>query len=141
MAFIAFLALCSAPLIAAIALLVVQERRYRVYLRTLRQSYSSYVDALMALRINPHDTSLRREALQAGRNYAALTHHQRAAWRRINVDRYAETAVLEDIQLVTTPLGAMSVEERLADVDELYAKGIIGEAERTKRRRQILDAM
>jgi hypothetical protein len=141
MAFGAFVMLCSAPLIAAIALLVVQERRYHAHVRMLRESYSAYGEALLALRTNPNDTDLRRQALHAGRRYVALTHHQRAAWRRVAVDRYAETAVLEDIQLMTTPLAALTIEERLADVDQLHAKGIISDGEHAARRQHILDTV
>lgn len=89
----------------------------------LDAAWTNYRAALDALKLNPADAEMREKALGWGRHYASLT-HTRAPGMGGTV--YDEVSIANDITAATASgtVGG-NVEERLARLDDLMARGVL----------------
>lgn len=103
-----------------------------------------YLASLAALKKAPTNADIKQATLALGRAYSALTRDKKgqtlfdevALMNDINAACAAATAT-RSLESVATPSGA-SVEERLALLSNLKAKGVIDSVEYDKRRSEIL---
>jgi hypothetical protein len=119
-------------LLAAIGQIMAQNRAKEAYLASLEK-----------LKRDPHNPDLREDTLALGRKYANLARNRRG------VALFDEVALMNDINAACARAGSKvkieadhrrpSVEERLANLDGLWAKRLISEQEYRARREQILD--
>jgi hypothetical protein len=110
--------------------------------QALSKARGAYQDSLERLKASPSNPDLRQLTLALGRQYSNLTRDKKG------VTVYDEMAVMNDISAATAaasapatpaPALASSIEDRLAKVNELHAKGIISDQELAQRRQKILD--
>lgn len=105
-----------------------------------RQLYERY---LAQLRQNPTDPHVRRQALEAGRTYAACKRHREGG--RLTV--YDESSIANEIEAACAAASAnrkqtgeasLSIEERLERLAALKAKSLLTEEEYKEKRTAIL---
>jgi hypothetical protein len=105
--------------------------------RTFRAARAAYYASLERLKGDPHNPELREETLALGRRYSHLSRNSQG------VTLYDEVALANDIAAACARAGAPArpgptVEQRLTQLDDLRARGLITPEECQARRAQIL---
>lgn len=120
-----------------------------------KDAESAYKNSLARLKADPTNSDLRQKTLELGRYYSNLARDSKG------VTIFDEMALMNDINAVCggttsitgtttsapppvstpapTPTTSLSVEDRLAKLSDLKAKGLIDEQEYDTRRKKILD--
>ena len=129
----------GAIVIILIALAVSNNRKNK----EIALARAAYQDSLTRLKSNPTNADLRQRTLELGRIYSHLTRKKRG------VTLFDEVALMNDINAAcagatfvyqtSRAAATSSIEERLAKLSELRAKGLIDEQEYNSRRQKILD--
>ncbi len=135
-----------------ILIIVLTVRQSQARSRALRESKQNYLDSLEELKHNPTNANLRQRTLELGRYYSNLTRDQKG------VTIFDEVALSNDIGAACAAAGSVtsdsvdskplkniaasskwSIEERLTNLSELKAKGLIDDQEYATKRARILD--
>lgn len=124
-------------------------------IKDMEDAESAYRNSLAQLKVEPTNSDLRQRTLELGRYYSHLARDSQG------VTIFDEIALMNDINAVCggttsitgtttsapppvstpapTPTTSLSVEDRLAKLSDLKAKGLIDEQEYDTRRKKILD--
>jgi beta-lactamase regulating signal transducer with metallopeptidase domain len=102
----------------------------------LTKARQDYETSLGKLKTDPSNADLKQQTLALGRAYSAMSREQKAA------TIYDEMALMNDINAATAAANIAparaSVEDRLRQLDDLRARGLVTEVEYADRRRAIL---
>jgi hypothetical protein len=115
--------------------------------KIIEKAETAYQSYLAQLKADPTNSDLRQKTLEQGRYYSNLARDSKG------VTIFDEMALMNDINAVcggttnitgattsaSTPITSLSIEERLAKLSNLRAKGLIDEQEYDTRRKKILD--
>lgn len=112
--------------------------------KELTDARFAYQTSLARLKSDPTNANLRQQTLSLGRVYSSLTRKKKG------VSLFDEMALSNDINAACAgatftpeanraPTGSLSIEGRLARLDDLRGKGLIDAQEYETRRRKILD--
>jgi hypothetical protein len=113
--------------------------------KALEDARVAYQTSLAQLKQNPTNADLKQKTLELGRIYSNLTRD------KAGLTTFDEVALMNDINAACASAAVASnpnqpaseprqtIEERLARLTELKAKGLIDEAEYNARRRKIID--
>ena len=115
--------------------------------KIIEKAETAYQSSLAQLKADPTNSDLRQKTLEQGRYYSNLARDSKG------VTIFDEMALMNDINAVcggttnitgaitsaSTPITSLSIEERLAKLSNLRAKGLIDEQEYDTRRKKILD--
>lgn len=117
----------------------------------LEKAKTDYKRSLAKLKADPTNSDLRQKTLDLGRVYSNLTRDSKgvtifdeiALMNDINTVYGGTTSITGTAQSAPTPAAtstpSLSVEERLAKLSDLKAKGLIDDQEYDTRRKKILD--
>ncbi|CAG0935132.1 hypothetical protein TFLX_03964 [Thermoflexales bacterium] len=113
------------------------------------QARQAYLAALEELKAAPTNPDLKQKTLSLGRIYSNLTRNKNgvtlfdevALMNDINAATAGATTVARAPQSVAVAATPTSVEDRLAKLSELKAKGLVDDAEYAAKRQKILDEM
>ena len=131
-------------IIVVIIIIIVINNNQRA--KALENAKVAYQTSLAQLKRNPTSADLRQRTLELGRIYSNLTRDKKG------VTIFDEIALMNDINAACAGATSVSspprtvaaqprqtIEERLARLSELKAKGLIDDAEYDARRQKILD--
>ncbi len=138
---------CGGGVIAIIIIAVVRnENAVKQRAKALEEARVAYQTSLAQLKQNPTNADLRQRTLALGRKYSNLTRDKKgvtifdeiALMNDINAACAGATTVSSPPRTTTAP-PRQTIEERLAKLAELKAKGLIDDAEYNARRQKIID--
>lgn len=107
----------------------------------------AYLEALSALKLDPHDADHKQKTLALGRTYSNLTRDKKGN------TLFDEVALMNDINAACAAAGSSlkpqlpmstpekTIEERLSTLSQLKNRGLIEHSEYEKRRAEILESI
>ena len=139
---------CCGGIIAVIIIaIVLNENAAKQRRKALEDARVAYQTSLAQLKRNPTSADLRQRTLELGRIYSNLTRDKKgvtifdeiALMNDINAACAGATTVSSPPRATAAPPPRQTIEERLARLSELKAKGLIDDAEYNARRQKIID--
>jgi hypothetical protein len=134
---------CGTFLVILVAIIVVMVNESNKAAKALADARAAYQSSLTRLKSNPTNADLRQRTLSLGRVYSNLTRSKKG------VTLFDEVALMNDINAAcagavtaspsTQTPSRQTIEQRLAKLSDLKAKGLIDDQEYNSRRQKILD--
>ncbi len=140
------LLVCGFIIAVIVVISITSNNSARQRAKALEDARVAYQTSLAQLKRNPTSADSRQRTLEFGRIYSNLTRNKKgvtifdeiALMNDINAACAGATTVSSPPRTTTAPL-RQTIEERLARLAELKAKGLIDDAEYNARRHKILD--
>ena len=115
--------------------------------KAMEAAKQAYLEALSALKLDPHDADHKQRTLALGRTYSNLTSDKKGN------TLFDEVALMNDINAACAAAGSSlkpqlptstpekTIEERLSTLSQLKNRGLIEHSEYEKRRAEILESV